>query len=163
MIRRLALPMIKLLDFLFRSIVGSDTTSNQARREVLQELGVSLVSIHRWKPHSIVQINADQNLVVLRSESGNIIPIEADLKTIQNLTQGISENQFLSKYGQDCHNWIASWNFWSSPASPPHFQIELRAKLKVEDQTTEKRKKMYHKRNVTVSKFFIQNLIARTV
>ena len=155
--------MIKLLDFLFRSIVESETTSNQAQREVLQELGVSLVSIHNWKPHSIALINADQNLVVLRSESGNIICVEADVKTIQNLTKGISENQFLSKYGRDCHNLIASWNFWSSPTSPPHFQVELRARLKAEDQTTEKRKKMYHKRNVTVSKYFILNLITKTM
>ena len=154
--------LTKLFDILFRFLLGSGTTWNQAKAKVHKELGVSQAEIFAWKPHSIVEIDSDKNLVILKSESGKVLPIKSDKNTTQNLIKGVSENQFLPKYGTDFINEIKSWNFEYSRTKPPQFKADLRAKLKPEDQTTEKRKKMYHKRNIIVSDFFIKNLIRET-
>ena len=77
--------------------------------------------------------------------------------------KGISENQFLPKYGTDFINEIKSWNFTYSRTKPTEYKVDLRAKLKPEDQTTEKRKKMYHKRNIVVSELVIKKLIEKTI
>ena len=155
--------MIKLFDILFRFLLGSGTTWNQAKAKVQKELGISQARIFAWKPHSIVEIDSKKNVVILKSESGKILPIESDKKTIRNLMKGISENQFLPKYGTDFINEIKSWNFTYSRTKPTEYKVDLRAKLKPEDQTTEKRKKMYHKRNIVVSEFFIKKLIEKTI
>ena len=104
-----------------------------------------------------------KNLVKVKTENGKIIPIESDKKTTRNLIKGISENQFLPKYGTDFQNEIKSWNFSASLTKPPEFKVDLRARLKPENQTTEKRKKMYHKRNIIVTEYFIKNLIKKTI
>ena len=155
--------MIKILDILFKSALKSATTWNQAKAKVLKDLGVSQVKIFAWKPHSIVEIDTEKNLVILKSENGKIIPIESDKKTTRNLMKGISENKFLPKYGTDFINEIKSWNFACSRNKPPEFKVDLRANLKPEDQSTDKRKKMYHKRNIIVTEFFIKNLIKKTI
>ena len=156
--------MTKLFDILFRFLLGSDKiTWNQAKVKVHKELGVSQAEIFAWKPHSIVEINSEKNLVILKSENGEIFPIESDKNTTRNLIKGISENQFLPKYGTDFINEIKSWNFSYSRTKPTEYKVDLRSKLKPEDQTTEKRKKMYHKRNIIVSDYFIKKLIEKTI
>ena len=144
-------------------MLGSGTTWNQAQAKVHKKLGISQAEIFAWKPHSIVEIDSEKNIVTLKSESGKIIPIESDKKTTRNLIKGISENLFLPKYGTDFINEIKSWNFAYSRTKPTEYKVDLRAKLKPEDQTTEKRKKMYHKRNIVVTEFFIKKLIEKTI
>ncbi|TKD54411.1 hypothetical protein [Flavobacterium sp. ASW18X] len=155
--------LTKLFDILFRFLLGSGTTWNQAKAKVHKELGISQAKIFAWKSHSIVEIDSKKNLVILKGENGKLIPIESDKKTTQNLIKGIAENQFLPKYGTDFINEIKSWNFEYYRTKPPEYKVDLRAKLKPEDQTTEKRKKMYHKRNIVVSEFFIKKLIEKTI
>ena len=155
--------MIKILDILFRSALRSGTALNQAKAKVHKELGVSQAEIFAWKPHSIVEIDSEKNLVILKAESGKIIPIESDKITTRNLIKGISENLFLPKYGIDFINEIKSWNFAYSRTKPTEYKVDLRAKLQPKDQTTEKRKKMYHKRNIVVTEFFIKKLIEKTI
>ena len=82
--------------------------------------------------------------MIIKSESGNVFQIESDKKTIRNLVKGISENQFLSKYGTDFVNEIRGWTYSYSRTKSAEYKVDLRAKLKLEDQTTQKRKKMYH-------------------
>ena len=155
--------MIKILDILFRSVLKSGTTWNQAKEKVHKELGVSQTEIFAWKPHSIVEIDSEKNIVILKSENGEIFPIESDKKTTRNLIKGISENEFLPKYGTEFVNELKSWNFAYSRTKPTEYKVDLRAKLKQEDQTTEKRKKMYHKQNIIVTDFFIKKLIEKTI
>jgi len=154
--------LTKLLEILFRFLLGSGTTWNHAKAKVHKELGVSQATISAWKSHSIVKIDSKKNIVILKAENGKTYSIESDKKTTRNLIKGISQNQFLSKYGTDFINEIKSWNFGYSRTKPPEYKVDLRAKLKPEDQTTEKRKKMYHKRNIVVSEFFIKKLIEKT-
>ncbi|OBQ51763.1 hypothetical protein JJL45_11525 [Tamlana sp. s12] len=154
--------MVKLLDILFRTLLGSGTTWNQAERKVFKDLGINKTDWINWKPHIIIEIDSEKNIVILKSESGNIFQIESDKKTIRNLIKGISENQFLPKYGSDFINEIRGWTYSYSRTKPAEYKIDLRAKLKPEDQTTEKRKKMYHKRNINVTKFFIKKLVEKT-
>ena len=155
--------LIKILDILFRSVLKSGTTWNQAKEKVHKELGVSQTEIFAWKPHSIVEIDSEKNIVILKSENGEIFPIESDKKTTRNLIKGISENEFLPKYGTEFVNELKSWNFAYSRTKPTEYKVDLRAKLKQEDQTTEKRKKMYHKQNIIVTDFFIKKLIEKTI
>ena len=155
--------MIKILDILFRSALKSGTTWNQAKAKVLKDLGVSQVKIFAWKPHSIVEIDPEKNFVILKSENGKIISINSDIITTRNLMKGISDNKFLPKYGTDFNNEIKSWNFACSRNKPPEFIVELRANLNPEDRSTDKRKKMYHKRNIMVTEFFIKSLIKNTI
>lgn len=155
--------LIKILDILFRSALKSGTTWNQAKAKVHKELGVSQAEIFAWKPHSIVEINSEKNFVILKAKNGRIKSIESDKKTTQNLIKGISENLFLPKYGIDFINEIKSWNFAYSRNKPTEYKVDLRAKMKPEDQTTKKRKKMYHKRNIVVTEFFIKKLIEKTI
>ncbi len=154
--------MIKLLDILFRKLLGSNTTWHQAERKVLKDLGIKKFDWINWKPHIITEIDSKKNSVILKSEDGNIFQIESDKETIRNLTKGISENQFLSKYGTDFINEIKDWTYSYSPTKLAEFKVDLRARLKPEDQTSEKRKKMYHKRNIDVTEFFIKKLIEKT-
>ena len=155
--------MIKLFDILFRFLLGSGTTWNQAKAKVYKKLSVTQAEIFDWKPHSIVEIDSKKNLVILRAENGKIFPIESDKKTTRSLIKGITENQFLPKYGADFINEIKSWSFAYSRTKPTEYAVDLRTKLKPEDQTTEKRKKMYHKRNIVVSELFIKKLIEKTI
>ncbi len=154
--------MIKLLDILFRNLLGSNTTWNQAERKVFEDLGINKTDWINWKPHIIIEIDSEKNIVILKSENGNIFQIESDKKTIRNLIKGVSENQFLPKYGTDFVNELKGWSYSYSRTKPAEYIVNLRAKLKLEDQTTEKRKKMYHKRNINVSEFFIKKLIEKT-
>ncbi|MDR6301126.1 hypothetical protein [Mesonia maritima] len=151
------------MDIIFRSVLNSGTTLNQAKADVHKRLGVSQVKIFAWKPHSILKIDSENDIILVESESGKIIPIESDKKTTQNLILGISENQFLSKYGNNFINEIKSWNFSYSLIRPPVYKVYLRTKLKTEDQISKKRKKMYHKRKIIVSEFFIKNLVEKTI
>ena len=154
--------MIKLLDILFRKLLGSNTTCNQAERKVFKDLNINKADWVKWKPHIIIEIDTEKNIVLLKSESGDIFQIESDKKTLRNLIKGISENQFLPKYGTDFINEIRGWTYSYSRTKPAEYIVDLRAKLKPEDQTTEKRKKMYHKRNINVTGFFIKKLIEKT-
>lgn len=154
--------MVKLLDILFRNLLGSNTTWYQAERKVFNDLGIKKTDWLNWKPHKIIEIDSKKNIVILKSESGNILHIESDKKTIRNLIKGISENQFLPKYGTDFINEIRFWTYSYHRNKPAEYKLDLRAKLKPEDQTTDKRKKMYHKRNINVSEFFIKKLIEKT-
>jgi hypothetical protein len=154
--------LVKLLDILFRNLLGSNTTWNQAERKVFNDLGIKKTDWLNWKPHKIIEIDSEKNIVILKSESGKKFQIESDIKTIRNLIKGISENQFLPKYGTEFVNEIRGWTYSYSRTKPAEYKIDLRAKLKPEDQTTDKRKKMYHKRNINVSEFFIKKLIEKT-
>lgn len=153
---------MKLLDILFRSLLGSGTTWSQAERKVFTNLGVSKIQWSDWKPHFIVEVNLDKNFVILQSESGKKYQIKSDKKTNQNLIKGIAENEFLPKYGSEFINEIRSWTYIYFRTKPVEYKVDLRAKLKPLNQTTEKRKKMYHKRNVIVTEFFIKNLMEKT-
>ncbi|WP_194768703.1 hypothetical protein, partial [Tamlana sp. I1] len=103
--------MIKLLDILFRTLLGSGTTWNQAERKVFKDLGINKTDWINWKPHIIIEIDSEKNIVILKSESGNIFQIKSDKKTIRNLIKGISANQFLPKYGSDFINEIRGWTY----------------------------------------------------
>ncbi|CAL65846.1 hypothetical protein [Christiangramia forsetii] len=153
---------MKILDKI-RNIFKIKPTWDQAKAKVHKELGVSQAQIFAWKSHLIVEIKPEENIVVLQSETGKIINIILDSETKKNLLKGISENQFLPKYGTDFINEIRSWRFSYSRTKPTEYKVDLRARLKPEDQITEKRKKMYHKRNVIVTVFFIKNLIEKTI
>jgi len=155
--------LISLFDILFRFLLGSGTTWNQSEAKVYKELGVSQAEIFAWKSHSIVEIDSKKKLVILKGEDEKLLIVKSDKKTTRNLIKGIAENKFLPKYGTDFINEIKSWNFGYSRIKPPEFKVDLRATLKLEDQTTEKRKKMYHKRNIVVSQFFIKKLIEKTI
>ena len=155
--------MIKILDILFRTVLNSGTTRNQAKAKVHKELGISQIGIFAWQSHTIVEIDSKKNIVILKSPNGKIISIESDKKTTRNLINGISKNQFLPKYGTEFINEIKTWNFSAFLKKPPEFKVDLRAKLKPDDQTTDKRKKMYHKRNIIVTEFFIKKLIEKTI
>ena len=123
---------------------------------------LELLISHIGYEDTIIEIDSEKNIVLLKSESGNIFQIESDKKTIRNLIKGISENQFLPKYGTDFINEIRGWTYSYSRTKPAEYKVDLRSKLKPEDQTTEKRKKMYHKRNINVTEFFIKKLIEKT-
>ena len=155
--------MIKILNILFRAVLKSGITLNQAKAKVHKDLGISQAKIFTWKPHSIVEIDFEKKFIILKVESGKLISIESDKKTTKNLIKGISKNRFLPKYGIDYINEINSWNFSFSTTKPPEYNVDLRAKLNPQDQTTEKRKKMYHKRNIVVTEFFIKKLIDKTL
>lgn len=155
--------IVKILDLFFRTILKSGTTWNQVQAKVNNELGATQAQIFSWKPHSIVEIDCSTNTVVLKADNGKIIPIKADKKTIQNLINGIYKNQFLLKYGTEFVNKINYVSIGYSRTKSSNFHVDLRAKLKTEDQTTEKRKKMYHKRNIIVTDFFIKNLFQKTI
>lgn len=154
--------MIKIFDII-RTAFNGGTTWDQAKAKVHKELGVSQAEIFSWKSHLIMEIDSAKNIVILQDETGKLIKIKSDRKTTQNLMKGIFQNKFLSKYGADFVNEIRSWHFSYSRTKSPEFVVDLRSGLKPEDQTTEKRKKMYHKRNVIVTDFFIKNLIEKTL
>ena len=154
--------MVKLLDILFRNLLGSNTTWYQAEQKILSDLGIKKTDFLNWKPHEIIRIDSEKCIVILRSEGGKEVQIESDKKTIRNLIEGISKNKFLPKYGTTFMNEIRGWTYAISRTKPAEYKVDLRAKLKPQDQTSEKRKKMYHKRNVIVTEFFIKNLVEKT-
>ena len=152
----------KLSDIVYRNLLGRNTIWNQAENKIFGDLGINKTDRVNWKPHIILEIDSEKNIVILKSENGNIFQIASDKNTIRNLIKGVSENQFLSKYGTEFVNELKGWSYCYSQSTPAEYIVNLRAKLKLEDLTTEKRKKMYHKRNISVSEFFIKKLIEKT-
>ncbi|MGG5485492.1 hypothetical protein [Gaetbulibacter sp. PBL-D1] len=154
--------MIKSLNISIRKFFNLRPSWKQVQAEVYENLGINQSQIFTWKPHRIIQINSEKNIVTLETKEGKHILIESDKITTQKLTQGINANKFLRKYGTEFIHEIKHWNFSYSRIKPPEFYIDLRTRLKLKDQTTEKRRKMYHKRKIVVSEYFIKKLIEKT-
>jgi len=154
---------MKSLNISIRKLFNLKPTWKQAQAEVYKNLGINQDKMFAWKPHSIIQIDSEKNIITLETQEGKQIEIESDKITAQKLTEGINSNKFLRKYGTEFIHEIKHWNFSYSRIKPPEFYIDLRARLKPEDQTTEKRRKMYHKRKINVSEYFIKKLIEKTI
>jgi hypothetical protein len=154
---------MKSLNISIRKLFNLKPTWKQAQAEVYENLGINQEQMLAWKPHLIIQIDSEMNIITLETQEGKQIQIESDKITAQKLTEGINSNKFLSKYGTEFIHEIKHWYFSFSRIKPPEFYFDLRARLKPEDQTTEKRRKMYHKRKINVSEQFIKKLIEKTM
>ena len=142
-----------------KELFGIQKNWKELNREILLDLGINQKYRENWKPLFITKVDNKSNLISLQDENGVLFNVKSDNFTLRNLNRAISETKFKHIFGGNYQYEIWQWTYSYSKIKPPNFHFVLRTKLNKENQTSRKRKRMYHKSKIDCTNFFIKNLI----